>query len=292
MAATFPMHALSCARQAMNNPSNNKPSGVITLTTDFGHQGPFVGVMKGRILTRFPEAKIIDLTHEIVVHWPAEAGFWLARSFEYFPAGTVHVAVVDPGVGTSRDIVAVSAQGHVFLAPDNGLLAPIVSRHPDATVVRLNAVQLTRLGIHRPSATFHGRDIFAPVGAELAAGRCTLESLGERVQPQALVPAWVDDPTVEPGSVTGVVITIDHFGNLISNIDAALIERFRLPLVHAGNHSFPLLRTYGDTRPGEYLALVNSFGVIEIARAEQSATEGLGLSRGAPVVVRDRMDQT
>jgi S-adenosylmethionine hydrolase len=184
------------------------------------------------------------------------------------------------------------AGGHVFVAPDNGLLAPIVGRHPDASVVRLNAAQLARIGIQRPSATFHGRDIFAPVAAELAAGRCTPESLGERVHSHSLVPAWVDDPTVEPGSVAGVVITIDHFGNLISNIDATLIERFRLPLVHAGNHSFPLLRTYGDTRPGEYLALVNSFGVIEIARAEQSAAEGLGLSRGAPVVVRDRMDQT
>ena len=107
----------------------------------------------------------------------------------------------------------------------------------------------------------------------------------------ALVPSWVEDPTVEPRSVTGVVISIDHFGNLITNIDAALIERFRLPLVHAGNHSFPLLRTYGDSRPGEYLALVNSFGVVEIARAENSAAEGLGLSRGAPVVVRDRTDQ-
>ncbi len=269
-----------------------KPSGVITITTDFGHQGPFVGVMKGRILTRFPEARIIDLTHEIVVHWPAEAGFWLARSFEYFPAGTVHVAVVDPGVGTSRDIVAVSAHDHVFLAPDNGLLAPIVGRYPEARVVRFNTSQLARLGVSRPSATFHGRDIFAPIAAELAAGRCTPESLGESVPPSTLVPAWVDEPTVEPASVSGVIITIDHFGNLISNIDAHLIERFRLPLVHAGNHSFPLLRTYGDTRPGEYLALINSFGVLEIARAEQSAAEGLGLSRGAPVVVRGRMDQT
>ncbi len=97
-------------------------------------------------------------------------------------------------------------------------------------------------------------------------------------------PRWI------ASSVSGVIITIDHFGNLISNIDAALIERFRLPLVHAGNHSFPLLRTYGDTRPGEYLALVNSFGVVEIARAEQSAAEGLGLSRGAPITVRDRTE--
>jgi S-adenosyl-L-methionine hydrolase (adenosine-forming) len=269
-------------------PTGIKPSGVITITTDFGHQGPFVGVMKGRILSRFAEAKIVDLTHEIVVHWPAEAGFWLARSFEYFPPGTVHIAVVDPGVGTSRDIVCVIARGHVFLAPDNGLLAPIVDRNPGAVIFRLSGSQLARFGISRPSATFHGRDIFAPIAAEVAAGRCAPESLGERVS--TLVPSWVDEPTTEAFSVTGVVITIDNFGNLISNIDGSLIERFRLPLVHAGNHSFPLLRTYGDTRPGEYLALVNSFGVIEIARAEQSAAEGLGLSRGSPVIVRDRMD--
>jgi S-adenosylmethionine hydrolase len=265
------------------------PSGVITVTTDFGHQGPFVGVMKGRVLARFAQARIIDLTHEILVHWPAEAGFWLARSFGYFPAGTVHVAVVDPGVGTSRDIVVMRAGGHMFLAPDNGLLAPVLARTQDAFIVRLSAAALARLGVQRPSATFHGRDIFAPVAAELAAGRCRVEDLGEAVT--SLVPSWVDDPTVTARSVSGTIITIDHFGNLISNIDAALIERFRLPLVHAGNHSFPLLRTYGDTRPGEYLALVNSFGVLEIARAENSAAEGLGLSRGAPVVVRDRTDQ-
>jgi hypothetical protein len=265
------------------------PCGVITVTTDFGHQGPFVGVIKGCILTRFPEARIIDLTHEIVVHWPAEAGFWLARAFGYFPAGTVHVAVVDPGVGTSRTILAVRAGGHYFLAPDNGLLAPVVARASESLLVRLGAAQLAHLGVHRPSATFHGRDIFAPVAAELAAGRVALESLGEIVQ--TLVPSWVEDPTVESRSVCGVVITIDHFGNLITNIDAALIERFRLPLVHAGNHAVPLLRTYGDARPGEYLALINSFGVLEIARAENNAAEGLGLSRGAPVVVRDRTDQ-
>jgi S-adenosyl-L-methionine hydrolase (adenosine-forming) len=262
-----------------------KPSGVITITTDFGHQGPFVGVMKGVILSRLAEARIVDLTHEIVVHWPAEAGFWLLRSFRYFPQGTVHVAVVDPGVGTSRDIIVVSAGGHWFLAPDNGLLAPIVGRYRDATVVRLTPQRVAVFGVHSPSATFHGRDIFAPIAAELAAGRCVPADLGERVD--TVVPAWVDEPSVEQGAVSGVVITVDNFGNLITNIDRQLIERFRKPAVHAGNHVFPLLRTYGDTQPGQYLALVNSFDVVEIARAEQSAADGLGLGRGAPVVVRE-----
>jgi S-adenosylmethionine hydrolase len=265
------------------------PSGVITLTTDFGDQGPFVGVMKGAILTRFPQARLVDLTHQILVHWPAEAGFWLARAYQYFPPGTVHVAVVDPGVGTARNIIAVRAAGHVFLAPDNGLLAPVVARLREALIVKLSAATLAGLAIQRPSATFHGRDIFAPVAAELAAGRLRFEALGAPVD--TLVPAWVEEPAVDSRSVTGMIITQDHFGNLITNIDHGLIERFRLPLVHAGNHSFPLLRTYGESRPGEHLALVNSFGVVEIARAEGSAAESLGLSRGAPVVVRDRTDQ-
>jgi S-adenosyl-L-methionine hydrolase (adenosine-forming) len=260
-------------------------SGVITITTDFGHQGPFVGVMKGVIYSRFASARIVDLTHEIVVHWPAEAGFWLARSFEYFPVGTVHVAVVDPGVGTSRDIIAVSARGHVLLAPDNGLLAPVVSRQPEASIVRISMPKLAPLGIQKASATFHGRDILAPIAAELAAGRCAPEDLG--VPTDNLVPSWVDEPTVLPGSVSGVVITIDHFGNLITNIDGALLASFRKPEVRAGAHVFPLLRTYGDVQPGAYLALVNSFEVVEIARAEQSAAEGLGLNRGAPVTIRE-----
>jgi hypothetical protein len=262
------------------------PSGVITITTDFGHQGPFVATMKGRILTRLPDARIIDVTHEVPVYWPAEAGFWLSRAFEFFPSGTVHIAVVDPGVGTSRDIIAVEADGHLFLAPDNGLLAPIVARTKAALVHRLDVEPArVRFSLGTPSATFHGRDIFAPLAAELAAGRARIQDLGPRITD--IIPSWVDDPAVAADHVTGVVITIDHFGNLITNIDAGLVQRFSQPVVKTGGHSFPLRRTYGDVRPGEFLALINSFGVVELARAEQSAAEGLGLGRGAPVTVSD-----
>jgi S-adenosylmethionine hydrolase len=261
------------------------PSGVITITTDFGHKGQFVGVMKGVILSRHPAARIIDLTNEIVVHWPAEAGFWLSRAHAYFPAGTVHIAVVDPGVGTSREIIAVTAGGHAFLAPDNGLLAPVVSRAADARIVRIESGPMAKLGIQQVSATFHGRDIFAPLAAELAAGHCRPEELGSAVD--ELVPSWVDEPTVTAHSVSGLVISIDHFGNLITNIEASLLKRFAAPQVQAGGHVFRLERTYGDSRPGDYLALVNSFGVVEIACAEGSAAAGLGLGRGAPVAVRE-----
>jgi hypothetical protein len=264
-----------------------KPSGVITLTTDFGHKDPFVGVMKGQVLRRFPTAQLVDLTHEVLVHWPAEAGFWLGRSYRYFPPGTVHVAVVDPGVGSARDIAIVEADGQVFLAPDNGLLAGVLERVETAPTLRhLDLGVLPRLDVHRPSATFHGRDVFAPIAAELAAGRWQPEALGHAVQ--ELVPGWLDEPVVGPGQVSGAVITVDHFGNLLTNIDAALLPQAPHTVVRAGGHDIPLRRTYSDVRPGDYLALVNSFGVLEVARAEQSAAHGLGLDRGAPVIAMAR----
>lgn len=262
------------------------PCGVITITTDFGHQGPFVATMKGRILSSFAEARIIDVTHEVPVYWPAEAGFWLSRAYEYFPGGSVHIAVVDPGVGTKRDIIGVVADGHAFLAPDNGLLAPVVARAQSVAIHRLDVSELSpKLRLPRVSATFHGRDIFAPIAAALAAGHLRIEDLGPRVT--EIVPSWVEDPIVTGEQVSGVIITIDHFGNLISNIDGALLQRFARPIVRTGGHAFPLRRTYGDVHPGDFLALVNSFGVVEIARAEQSAAEALGLGRGAPVVVSE-----
>lgn len=264
---------------------SERPSGVITLTSDFGLRDPFVGVMKGRILTRHPQARIVDLTHEIVAHWPAEAGFWLARSFDYFPLGTVHVAVVDPGVGTARDILVVQSRGHVFLAPDNGLLAPVMTRDRHAVARRIDSAPLVALGLARPSATFHGRDIFAPLAAEIARGAIEPATMGPIAS--QIVPAWVDEPQRSVGRVSGVVITIDHFGNLFTNIDRAALEGLVDPLVVAGQLNLPLRRTYGEVRPGEPIALVNSFDVVEIAVAERRATDVLGLSRGAPVVVRD-----
>jgi S-adenosylmethionine hydrolase len=259
------------------------PSGVVTLTTDFGHKDPFVGVMKGRLVGRFPAVVMIDLTHEIVAHWPAEAGFWLARSFRYFPPGTVHVAVVDPGVGSARDIAVIESEGHVFLAPDNGLLAAVVEAVDTATLRRVDPRVLERIGIGVPSATFHGRDIFAPLAAEIAAGRLAPAALGATVP--ELIPGWLEEPVVRSAQVAGSVVTIDHFGNLISNIDALHLLHLGHPVVRVGGRELPLRRTYSDVRPGEYLALVNSFGVVEVARAERSAAEGLGLERGAPVMI-------
>jgi S-adenosylmethionine hydrolase len=156
---------------------------------------------------------------------------------------------------------------------------------PDAHVFKLDLCCFERLGLHEPSATFHGRDIFAPIAADLASGRTTPVSIG--IPTREWIPGWIDEPTVSAGKVTGVVITVDNFGNLISNIDRDLIEGFRDPVAHVAGHDIPMKATYGRAKPGEYLALINSFDVVEIAKAEDNAAEGLGTERGAPIVILD-----
>ena len=170
---------------------------------------------------------------------------------------------------------------------DNGLLGSLIAAADQVEVRQVEEAGLRKLGIEAPSATFHGRDIFAPVGAELAAGNTTPAQLGRALDADAIVPSWIEDAALVRGEVKGTVITFDHFGNIITNVDEHLIDAMKKPVVRVGGHDFELRRTYGEVKPGEYLALVNSFGVVEIARAESSAHDGLGAERGAPVVVRD-----
>lgn len=260
-------------------------SGVITITTDFGHKGPFAAVMRGVILTRNPAAHVIDLAHDIPPQWPPEAGFWISRAYRFFPRGTVHLAIVDPGVGTERNILVVEHDDHVFIAPDNGLLGALLDTAEDPRVWQLDVERLITSGFDTPSDTFHGRDIFAPLAAELTAGRMQLATIAKRVN--EWTPGWLDDPEVSGKKVTGTIVTIDAFGNLISNIDAKLISGFREPIAYIAGHQIAMLQTYGRARPGDALALINSFGVVEIAIAEGSATESLGSERGAPIVIKE-----
>jgi S-adenosylmethionine hydrolase len=251
------------------------PSGVITLLTDFGLSDPFVGVMTGAIISRFPAARVVDLCHGIDAQAITQAAFWLERCFPWFPPGTVHVAVVDPGVGSERQILAAALLGHYFLVPDNGLLGERLLRSGDA---RVHAVDLPRLGLPPASATFHGRDVFAPLAACLASGAQTLEQLGAPAQAR---PCRLAQPAARDGKLVGEVVSVDRFGNLITNLDAEWLPR----AVHVslGGVQVPLGRTYSDAAPGQLLALLNSFGVIEVAEREGSAQRRLGLSRGAPV---------
>jgi S-adenosyl-L-methionine hydrolase (adenosine-forming) len=253
------------------------PSGVITLLTDFGLSEPFVGVMTGAIISRFPAARVVDLCHGIPAQAISEAAFWLERCHPWFPPGTVHVAVIDPGVGTQRRIVAAALLGHYFLVPDNGLLGQGLLGSPGA---RVHAVDLERLGLDAPSATFHGRDIFAPLAALLASGEQSLDELGPPVLAR---PCLLAPPLVQDDSVSGQVISVDRFGNLITNIDASLALRTGAKSVSLAGRQIPLCRTYSDVEAGELLALVNAFSVIEVAEREGSAERRLGVGRGCRV---------
>lgn len=253
------------------------PSGIVTLLTDFGLSDPFVGVMTGAILSRFPAARVVDLCHGIKPQAVAEAAFWLERCYPWFPPGSVHVAVVDPGVGSARRILAAAIDNHYFLAPDNGLLGQRLLDSPGA---RVHAIALDRLGLARPSATFHGRDVFAPVAAAIASGTLDLEGVGEPARPK---PCVLATPTKDGQALVGEVVSVDRFGNLISNLDEALVEAGADLSVVIGDRRIPLHRTYSDVEPGELLALVNAFGVVEVAARDQSAERVLGVGRGAPL---------
>jgi len=257
------------------------PSGIVTLLTDFGSSDPFVGVMKGVILGRYPQAKIVDLCHGIVAQDIAHGAFWLERSFGWFPAGTVHVAVVDPGVGSSRAPLAARAGGHFFIGPDNGILGGVIAADPRAEV---RDIEIARFRIPPPSATFQGRDVFAPVAAEIAAWKMAFRDVGPTL---AKVKGPIVPRPVRNGDrIEAAVVCVDRFGNIITNVDIALLQGISSPIVSIAGIERPLVRTYTDAAEGDYLALVNSFGTIEIAQRDGDAARGLGVGRFAPVVVR------
>jgi len=259
-----------------------RANGLVTLTTDFGLREPFVGIMKGVMLAHAAELRFVDMAHEVSAFQPIEAGFWLSRALRYFPAGTLHVAVVDPGVGTPRDLVVALSGDQALLAPDNGLLAPLAARGTIDRIVRVEAARLVRFGVSDVSATFHGRDIFAPLAAAIASGRCNPLDLGTEVS--ALNSAgWPHTQHRTDGGVEGVIVAVDRFGNLISNIEASAVVALDMPTALIGGMLLPLRRTYGDAQAGEYLGLINSFEVLEVARARGNASQGLNLGVGAPI---------
>ena len=252
-------------------------NGLITLTTDFGLSDPYVGVMKGAILTRYPAARLVDLTHQVPAFQPVLAGFWLSRVWPHSPPGTVHLAVVDPGVGTERGMVALQASGQLFVAPDDGLLDPVFRSAPQAQWRLFHLSDLRHLGLSSSSHTFHGRDIFAPLVAETAAGRQSPDSLGTCVQPQ------VDAPPQPLGH--GRIVCADHYGNLITDIQAGDLAHFKQPVLAFRGRQIPLFVSYGFAPPGELLALVNSWDTLEIALAQGSAQQLLQAGSGEVVTL-------
>jgi hypothetical protein len=250
---------------------------VVTLLTDFGTRDGYVGAMKGVILALAPAAVVVDITHDVPPQDIAAAAFALAQAAPLFPAGTIHVVVVDPGVGGRRRGVVLESDGQIFVGPDNGVLslASPVEQGFEITAPRFRRAQV--------SATFHGRDVFAPAAARLAAGapasdagaKVTLEG---RLAPRPVLFSH------NGRHVTGHVVHVDRFGNLITDIVAAVLPA--RAAVRIGAVEVPRLATaYEDVARGELVAYVGSAGTLELAVRDGSAAEVLSVARGEPVVV-------
>jgi S-adenosylmethionine hydrolase len=252
---------------------------VITLTTDFGTRDSYVAEMKGVILSITRDVHVVDITHEVAPHDIMEGALALEAAAPRFPAATIHVAVVDPGVGTARRALAVAARDQMFVGPDNGLFTPFLG-DPRLRAFELSAPEFRGTAVSR---TFHGRDIFAPAAAHLARG----------IEPARLGPP-VTDPVrlawpevrVSEGRVGGAVVHVDRFGNLVTSIHADAIASLGSGVaVRVAGKSLPLVRTYSDLGRGDPGALVGSSNRLEIAVNAGSAARALKAGRGTPVVV-------
>jgi S-adenosylmethionine hydrolase len=256
---------------------------IITLTTDFGTESPYVASMKGSILSVDPDAQVIDVTHSIEPQNIRAAAIVVEQIVRTFPQGSIHIAVVDPGVGTEREILCVECEGQIFIAPDNGLLSRLARRSSDSKIV---AVREERYWCAEVSRTFHGRDIMAPVAAHLGLG----------VDPNQLGPVldriveleWEEALKV-PGNISGKVEEVDSFGNLITNItreQLADVPRDESVTIDCDGHQTQgIYETYGEQSPMTLIALIGSSDMLELAIVDDSAKIMLGTDVDATITI-------
>jgi S-adenosylmethionine hydrolase len=254
---------------------------VITTLTDFGTADYFVAAMKGVILSAHPDAVIVDISHEIPPHDIATAAFTLLACYRDFPPGTIHVAVVDPGVGSTRRPIAITARGYAFVGPDNGLFSYVLDREPDARVFHLSKETFFRSSL---STTFHGRDIFAPIAAALASG-VTISAVGEEISDPVRLVATARCERASDGVWNAAILHIDRFGNCVTNVAREEFPADAVALrIEIGEHTISrLLRYYADAagNAGELFAIWGSAGFLEISAYCDSAAQRLRASRGS-----------
>ncbi len=261
-----------------------KSANCISLLTDFGLEDAYVGQMKAVILSRNPTAQIIDLCHALPCQDIQAAALMLHASWSFFPAGTVHVTVVDPGVGTCRHILVALSAEQLFIAPDNGILFPLIEEQI-STQIRI--LKNPTLFATKSSSTFHGRDIMAPAAARLASGFPFAE-VGPVVEPAACVRLHLSKPLITENRIQGQILSSDHFGNLRTNIREADLQCLA-PLAHLRvsicGKQLSISKTYAETQPGALLALLDSAGYLEIAVNQGKATKLLACTVGETVAV-------
>ena len=254
------------------------PSPIITLTTDFGNRDSYVGSMKGIILGISPGIRIVDLCHFVTPQDIPHGAFLLHTGYSYFPKGTIHVAVVDPGVGSERRAIAVKTSKYIFIAPDNGLLSYIFR---DEKIETIRSIENKSLFLKTISMTFHGRDIFAPVAAHLAKGN-SFSEVGPEIENsvQLLLPK----PSFTDDQIIAHVVCIDQFGNVITDITRAFWEKQvknRRFFILCGKRIEKINRSYSESREGEILAIFNSSDYLEISANRGNAAEYLHFNAGS-----------
>jgi len=259
-------------------------NGIVTFITDFGNRDPYAGIMKGIVLGAYPEARIVDITHEIPPHDIINGAFMLVRSYRFFPEGTVHVAIVDPGVGGRRKNIAIKTNRYYFVGPDNGILS-IAAEMEGNDETRI--IQNPPFLLDKISDTFHGRDVFAPCAGHLSAGK-SFEAVGPVVKRHK----YLDFPSVkrEGNVLTGEVVSVDSFGNMITNISDHAFRSFfgkRKFEIFFGTERFTrIMQRYIDVPRGMPLVLIGSCGFLEISMNEGNAADYFMTSIGTPVTVR------
>ena len=261
-------------------------SGIVTLTTDFGEASSYVAQMKGVLLAICPYARLVDVSHGVPAQAVAEAAFMLFGFYRHFSPGTVHLVVVDPGVGTERACLAARAGQWLFVAPDNGVLTYVLQQEGRAEIVTLSNPRYWRSDV---SSTFHGRDIFAPVAAHLLCG-VSLKELGDPLQGMPVLLPPLKAHRTRSGAVEGQVVHVDRFGNLISSIArddvARLVADPAMVCVQVrGETLHGLQRTYGERQGGSLIALFSSFDLLEVACVGGSAAALLGAAVGDTIIV-------
>lgn len=261
---------------------------VITLLTDFGYKDHYVAVMKGVILSICPEANIVDITHNIPKFDVRAAAYVLRATIQYFPAGSIHIAVVDPGVGTSRKEIVIRTRNYILVGPDNGVLT-LAAMRDDIKEIRV--IENRKLTLPRTSSTFHGRDVFAPVAAHLARG-VPLVEVGRAIN-EIELPSFAK-PLVKGKTIEGEVLYVDDFGNVVLNIEEELLREVgigcdTLLRVVFGSTTLKLklLPSYGYAKEEEPLLLINSEGFLELAVNKGNAVKIFGLQPGVKVHIEN-----
>lgn len=255
---------------------------IVTLTTDFGTHDHYAGVMKGVILGISRSARIVDITHDVTPFETGSGAFRVSQTYPYFPKGTIHVVVVDPGVGTSRRAILVEAAGQKFVGPDNGVFSLLYAREKH----KVRAVTADEYFRKPVSKTFHGRDVFAPVAAHLAAGVAPAR-FGKRIEDYVRFGVAPDQPNRMGRHIwMGTVLEVDRFGNLITNFAISEFEQLRtrpFAMQVGAKYVSRLVETYEQAPPGEPVLIAGSSGYVEVSVQQGSAAKALGVGPGAPV---------